>query len=414
MIHTGHELVITAWNSRAKTSMARPYNPDVAVDRKLKVVHIITMLEMGGAQGNTLFTVANLDRSRFEVGLITGPGGILDDEARKIADLDLKFVSTLVRPVQPFKDLAALVEITKILKKAKPDIVHTHSSKAGIIGRLAARIAGVPKVIHSIHGFGFNPYQKFLVRWLYIYLEKLMAGCSDVLIAVAEENIKAGVRLRIGSRQLYRLIRSGVDIQKIKKAASSTDVNALRQELRLSPETRVVLSVGPFKPQKDPIAFVECAAKVVNHVPHVKFLWSGDGELRREVEDRVRELQLENVVQLLGWRKDIPALLRLCDVFILTSLWEGLPRAGVEALIVGKPVVAFDVDGVSEIVRNETNGFVLSPGSDEEFARKLIQLLSDQNLHDRFSEGAVRTIDSSFDIHDMVRQQEELYTQVVG
>jgi glycosyltransferase involved in cell wall biosynthesis len=241
-----------------------------------------------------------------------------------------------------------------------------------------------------------------------------MARFSDVLIAVADENIKAGVRLGIGNPGLYRLIRSGVDIRKIQEAAHATDVNALRRELKLASDTKVVLSVGPFKPQKDPIAYVECAAMVAAQIPNVKFLWSGDGELRAEVEKRVRELQLENVVQLLGWRKDIPALLRICDVFILTSLWEGLPRAAVEALIVGKPVVAFDVDGVSEIVRNGANGFVLSPGNQEEFARKLIQVLSEQNLRDRFSEEAVRTIDSSFDINFMVRQQEQLYMQIAA
>ena len=383
------------------------------LDPKLKVIHIITMLELGGAQGNTLFTVSNLDRNRFRVGLITGPGGILDEEATKIPDLDLKFVPALVRPVHPLKDLSAFIEITRILRKEKPDIVHTHSSKAGIIGRLAAKAAGVPIVIHSVHGFGFNPYQRLLVRRLYIFLEKFMARYTNVLITVAEENIKTGLRCGIGNRELYTLIRSGVDIQKIKRSAAATDLRALRQELKLPEDAKIVLSVGPFKVQKDPIAFVECAARVASQVPAVKFLWSGDGELRADVEKRVRELHLENVIALLGWRKDIPALLRLCDVFILTSLWEGLPRAGVEALIVGKPVVAFAVDGIPEIVRDGQNGFVLPPGNHDEFARKLIQVLIDPNLHKNLSAEAARSIDASFDIHRMVRQQEQLYGETV-
>jgi len=383
------------------------------VDPKLKVIHIITMLELGGAQGNTLFTVTNLDRNRFRVGLITGPGGILDEDAKKIPDLDLRFVPALVRPVRPLKDLSALIEITRILRQEEPDIVHTHSSKAGIIGRLAAKAAGVPIVIHSVHGFGFNPYQHFLVRRLYVFLEKWMARYTTVLITVAEENIKAGLRLGIGNKELYTLIRSGVDIYKIKRSAVATDVKALKRELKLPDDAKIVLSVGPFKVQKDPIAFVECAAKVVSQVPNVKFLWSGDGELRADVEKRIRELHLENVVQLLGWRKDIAALLQLCDVFILTSLWEGLPRAGVEALIVGKPVVAFAVDGIPEIVKDGKNGFVLSPGNHDEFARRLIQVLLDPNLRTKFSAEAARTIDSSFDIHLMVRQQEQLYAESV-
>src|SRR2546426_2299655 len=220
------------------------------------------MLEMGGAQGNTLFTVANLDRNRFQVGLISGPGGILDDEARHIADIDLKFVPTLVRQVHPVKDLLALIALTKILRKEKPDIIHTHSSKAGIVGRFAAKAAGVPVVIHSIHGFGFNPYQKFFVRWLFIFLEKIMAKFTDVLIAVSGQNIKDGLRLGIGSEKLYTLIRSGVDIQKIRQAVNAADSKTVREELRISPGMKVILSAGPFKIQKDPVAFVECAARV--------------------------------------------------------------------------------------------------------------------------------------------------------
>ena len=380
--------------------------------QKIKVVHIITMLEMGGAQGNTLFTVTHLDRNRFDVGLIAGPGGILDEQASSIKDIHLNFVPALGRPVHPIKDFLAFVALTKILRKEKPDIVHTHSSKAGILGRMAAQAAGVPKVIHSIHGFGFNPYQKFPVRWLYIFLEKLMARFSNVLIAVSEQNIATGLRFGIGSEKLYTLIRSGVDVQKIRTAVNGTDAGVLREELKVPSEAKVVLCAGPFKLQKDPVAFVECAAKVARKVPNVRFLWSGDGELRPQVEDKVRELRLENVIKLLGWRNDIPALLKACDIFILTSLWEGLPRAGVEALIAGKPVVAFSVDGVPEIVKDGRNGFVLPPGHHAEFAERVIQLLEDQELYSRFSEEAARTIDSSFDIHYMVRQQEELYERL--
>src|SRR5262245_19428064 len=201
------------------------------LDRKLKVIHIITMLELGGAQGNTLFTVANLDKSKFEVGLITGPGGILDEEARNLTGVRVTFVPPLIRSVHPIKDALALFALTRILRKEKPDIVHTHSSKAGILGRLAAKMAGVPTIIHSIHGFGFNPYQKVLAQSVFVFLEKRMARFTTVLIAVAQENIKAGLRLGIGRPNLYRLIRSGVDIEKIRQNIIATDSEALQKEL---------------------------------------------------------------------------------------------------------------------------------------------------------------------------------------
>ena len=379
----------------------------------IKVIHIITMLEMGGAQGNTLFTVAHLDRNKFQVGLISGPGGILDDEAGRIGGVDLKFVPPLVRSIHPIKDLFALAALTKVLRRERPDIIHTHSSKAGILGRMAATAAGVPGIIHSIHGFGFNPYQKPYVRWLFVFLERVMAKFTHVLIAVSEENIATGLRLGIGSESLYTLIRSGVDIQNIKRAAAASDAADLKRKLDIPRDARIILSAGPFKLQKDPIAFVECAAKVARQVPNVRFLWSGDGELRTRVEKKIGELRLDGVVKLLGWREDVPALLNLCDVFVLTSLWEGLPRAAVEALIAGKPVVAFSVDGLPEIVKDGRNGFLLSPGNHEAFAAQVIRLLKDQELYQRFSAEAAHTIDSSFDIHFMVRQQEQLYDRLV-
>ena len=379
---------------------------------KTKVIHIITMLEMGGAQSNTLFTVEHLDRDKFEVGLISGPGGILDDSARKIKNLKLEFVSNLVRPISPFKDFLCLLNLIKILKREKPDIVHTHSSKAGILGRLAARAAQVPLIIHSIHGFGFNPYQKFFVRWLFIFLEKFIAKFTHVLIAVSQENIEQGLRLRIGGggqREQYVLIRSGVDIESIRSQAQAADLPALRKSFNISANAPVVLSAGPFKLQKDPVSFIEMAGRVLQEVPNAVFLWSGDGELRPQVEAKIRSLKIENSLRLLGWRQDIPTLLALCDVFVLTSLWEGLPRAAVEALILGKPVAAFAVDGIPEVVREGENGFLLKSGDLEGLSQKIALLLKDAALRKRLGESALKTINNSFDIHSMVKSQEKVY-----
>ncbi|OGR89261.1 MAG: hypothetical protein A3A86_01990 [Elusimicrobia bacterium RIFCSPLOWO2_01_FULL_60_11] len=381
--------------------------------KKAKVIHIITMLELGGAQGNTLFTVEHLDLEKFDVGLISGPGGIQDDAARKIENIKLEFVPNLVRPISPIKDFLCLLELTKILKREAPDIVHTHSSKAGILGRLAARSAKVPVIIHSIHGFGFNPYQNFLIRWLFITLEIFIAKFTDILVAVSQENIEQGLRLGIGRREQYVLIRSGVDIGTIQTSARATDLSALRKELGIADGTKVVFSAGPFKLQKDPVAFVEVAERVLKTVPQTVFIWSGDGELRPQVEAKIRSLGIGASVKLLGWRKDVPALMALCDIFVLTSLWEGLPRSAVEALILAKPVVAYAVDGVPEIVKDQENGFLIRPGDKGGFAAKLSMLLKDPGLRGRLSASAVKSIDSTFDIRGMVKAQEGLYSKTL-
>lgn len=381
---------------------------------KPKVTHVITMLELGGAQGNTLFTVEHLSREKFDVGLISGPGGIQDPKAKQIKNLDLRFVPSLVRPVRPWKDLACYFDLKRLFKEKKPDIVHTHSSKAGILGRLAARSAGVPIIIHSIHGFGFNPYQKFYVRWLFVFLEKIIAPFTTTLIAVAQSNIDEGIKLGIGEREQYVLIRSGVDIQKIRERANQAGREALRRELGIEFHQKMILSIGPFKFQKDPVAFVEIAAHVRKQIPEAVFVWSGDGELRPQVEKRMEELGIKGGVKILGWRRDIPELLAACDIFVLTSLWEGLPRSGVEALIAGKPVVAFAVDGVPEIIQEGKNGFILKPGDKEGFARRLIETLKDGALAERLAQAAAQSIDASFDIHGMVRSQEALYDKLLA
>src|SRR3989344_6523179 len=235
--------------------------------KKLKVAHVITLLEMGGAQGNTLFTVTRLDRKDFDVLLIAGKGGVLDDQARAIPRLKTYFLPNLIRSIHPLKDFLCLLDLRRILKEEKPDIVHTHSSKAGILGRIAAKLAGTPVIIHSIHGFGFNPYQKFFTRRLFIILEKWIAKFTHCLIAVSEENIRQGLSLGIGEKSRYTLIRSGVDIQDIRRRTETSDAKALRKSLAIPEDEKIVLSIGPFKLQKDPVAFVECAARVLKEFP---------------------------------------------------------------------------------------------------------------------------------------------------
>ncbi|OGR83539.1 MAG: hypothetical protein A2901_08725 [Elusimicrobia bacterium RIFCSPLOWO2_01_FULL_54_10] len=272
----------------------------------------------------------------------------------------------------------------------------------------------MPVIIHSIHGFGFNPYQNFFIRNLFKFLEKWIAKFTDVLIAVSQNNIEEGLKLGIGRRERYELIRSGVDIEKMRNAARQADAGKLRRELKIPEKSKIVLSIGPFKLQKDPVAFVHVAAKALKKIPDACFLWSGDGELRTDVETAIKNLNVTDSVKLLGWRDDIPSLLSLCNIFALTSLWEGLPRAGVEALIAGRPVVAFAVDGVPEIVQEGKNGFLLKPGDQEGFAERIIKILADSGLEQQLRENAGKTIDASFDIRGMVRAQETLYDKILA
>lgn len=383
--------------------------------RKLKVAHIITMLELGGAQGNTLYTVRHLDRTKFDVLLICGKGGILDEEARSIKDIKLYFVPTLIRHINPLYDILAFFHLFFILLKERPTIVHTHSSKAGILGRLSAWLSRRPLILHTFHGFGFNPYQRPFVRRTFILAEKLAAVVTTKFIAVSKDNIYTAVKLGIKSEKDYILIRSGIEMEKFMNVA--VDVNEYRRALEIDDDDKVVVTVGPFKKQKNLGDYIEVASIVSSRMRNVKlkFLLIGDGVLREMLEKKVKLLNLEEVVKFLSWRRDVPQIFKLSTLFVLTSLWEGLPRAAVEALVSGLPVVAYDVDGLRDIIINGVNGYRVKVRDKEALAEKIVELLTDKNKYMEMCENAKRSINyEEFDIRSMVRQQEKLYLQLVN
>ncbi len=184
---------------------------------RVPVAHMITQLELGGAQQNTLFTVSHLDPARFRPVLITGEPGLLDEEARALPGVEFHQVRSLMRPIRPLADLRALWSLTALLRRLKPAIVHTHSSKAGILGRWAARLAGIPIIIHSIHGYGFTRYQHPLLRQLLIELERATGRFTTRFFAVSEANRRLGIELGIFSAEQCAVVRSGVDLQALRQ-----------------------------------------------------------------------------------------------------------------------------------------------------------------------------------------------------
>ncbi len=386
----------------------------VRMSTPVPVVHVITRLELGGAQLNTLHTVARLDRARFAPQLVCGPGGMLDDEARALTDVPLHFVPSLVRPVHPFKDRAAAAAIADLLAaqaRRGPVIVHTHSSKAGVIGRWASKAAGAGPVVHSIHGFGFDALGGSLSRRAALFMERRLAARTDAFISVSRFHVEEGRRLGLLGDRPAHVIRSGIDLADFGRA------DALRADTRAAlgygPEEPVVGMVGNFKPQKNPLEFVEIAARVAAARPATRFFFAGDGELRAEVEARASALGLSDTLTLLGWRRDVPALLGALDVSVLTSRWEGLPRVAPQAMAAGRPIVATAIDGTPEAVVDGRNGFLYPPGDVALATDRIVQLLDDRDLRRRFA-AAGRAAVTEWDQDEMVRRQEALYTGLLA
>ncbi|HEX9190817.1 MAG TPA: glycosyltransferase, partial [Candidatus Deferrimicrobiaceae bacterium] len=289
-----------------------------------------------------------------------------------------------------------------------PLVVHTHSSKAGILGRAAARAAGADAIVHSIHGFGFHDGQSARVRSLYVGLERLAAKWTDAFVAVSEENIRTGEREGIFTGSRCRLIRSGFDTARFLGASRETG----RRILGVGEGDPVVGTVAVFKPQKAPLDFVAAAARVASEIPRARFVMVGDGELRAESERAVAAAGLEGRFSFLGWREEVPELIAACDVFLLTSRWEGLPKVVPQALIAGVPVVATAVDGTKEIVDHGIDGLLVAPGDVKALARGVADILSGRVRLD-----AVRKRDRlvrEFDQGGMVRAQERLYAEILA
>ena len=375
---------------------------------KIKIAVIITKLELGGAQKVAISICEKLDKTKFETVLICGCGGILDEETKR--KVRVIFVKDLVRQINPIKDLKALFKIYKILKQEKPDVVHTHSSKAGITGRVAAKLAGIKNIIHTIHGFSFNDTQSFFKRNLFIFLEKFCAKLSSKLIPVSTENIKKGMENNIGKKEQYHYIRLGVDINNFK---NFNQIPSLKKELKIDNNDILVTTIGPFKPQKNLHDFIKIARNISKKHTNFKFVIVGDGILRPAFEKLIKDYDISKNIFLIGWRRDISNILNSTDIFVMTSLWEGLPISTIEAMCCKLAPVVNDVDGQREIVKNNITGFLIKPHDTDSSEEKILLLANNENLRLTMGQAAQDTIDETFSIDYMVKQHEELYIKVI-
>jgi glycosyltransferase involved in cell wall biosynthesis len=375
----------------------------------IKVLHIITRLEFGGAQSNTLHTITHLDKALFDARLAAGPGGMLD---AKVPPGSVTFVPRLVRSIRPVNDLLAVFALRDLIRKERPLIVHTHSSKAGITGRLAARLAGVPVIIHTFHGFGFHERQNPLKKRFFILLEKLCASFCDALIFVSKANMDYARGLALGEAEKYVLIRSGIPLGHY-PAFPRTEAGYKRRELGIPEEAVLIVSLGNFKPQKNPGHFIAAAGRLAGARKNAVFMLIGGGEGLEAARARAKADGLERRLLFPGWREDSAGILAAADIFALTSLWEGLPKSLVEAVKTGLPSVCYRTDGVSDILRDGRNGYAVEPGDLDTFCARLGELIENPARRAEMAAGAAATDLSEFDIDRMVRSQETLYLDLL-
>lgn len=379
---------------------------------KIRVAHIITRLCRGGAQENTFHTVRLHDRDRYEVDLIcgtnTGEEGSLEEDV-EAAGIQLVREPNLVREVHPVKDYRSLRGLTSLLRRGSYDIVHTHTSKAGFLGRLAAKYAKTPIVVHTPHGNIFDGYFSRAQTTLYIALEKAAAKWTDKIIELTDGGIESYLQRNIGQRDQYATIFSGIDLSHY--GNSDTDRKEFRNELGIDDDTLLVGGVGRLEPVKGFRYLVEAALDFTGRSEPITFVHAGTGSLENELHALAEPLG--DRFRFLGLRNDIPRVMAGLDVLVVPSLNEGMGRVVLEAGAAGTPVIGSDVGGIPEVVLDERTGLVVSPRDPSALVAAIERVVTDPVLLARIGENAHNFVVPDFCLENMVQHIESLYESLI-
>ena len=383
----------------------------------MKVVHFITRLIIGGAQENTLLTVEDQHHDfGDEVTLITGPGlgpeGSLEERAGQ-GGFDVRIIPELRRSIHPERDWRSYRTLLKMLREINPQNLHTHSSKAGIMGRAAAAKLGIP-VVHTIHGASFHYGQNPLLQRTYIALEKWAARRCDTFISVCDAMTEHYVNAGIATPDKFVTIYSGMQVEPFLQPSRNPEV--IRKELGLKPEHVVIGKIARLFQLKGHEYVIRAAAEVVAEHPHVRFLFVGDGILRGQFETQIAEAGLTDHFVLSGLvpPSKVPDMIHAMDIVVHTSLWEGLARVLPQGLIAGKPVVSYDVDGAREIVIPGETGYLLPPKSVQELTNALMELVGDRTLRQRLGQTGRDRFTEQFRHQTMTRRIRDVYVSLIG
>ncbi len=383
----------------------------------MKTVHIITRLILGGAQENTLLTVEDQHRDWHDpVTLITGPGlgpeGSLIQRADR-GGLDLRVIPEFRRNIHPWRDWVSYRKLIRLLREIKPDIVHTHSSKAGILGRAAAYKLGIP-CVHTIHGPSFFPGQSPLANHVYRWLETWAARRCDKLISVCDAMTDQYVAAGVAPRDKFVTVYSGMEVdQFLNPPRSRADV---RRELGFTDEQIVVGKVARLFHLKGHDDVIAAAERAVTQNSHLRFLFVGDGLLKEELQQRIARAGLSSYFAFTGLvpPERVPELIHAMDIVVHTSLREGLARVLPQGLIAGKPVISYDIDGAREVVIPEQTGYLLPPRDIDGLVHAILSLASEPARRARDGEAGRALCDSRVRHQFMTQRLREIYTEVIA
>lgn len=391
----------------------------------MKVVHIITRLILGGAQENTLITCRLLAQRGHDVTLITGPAigpeGELFEKT-KDESYEVIVVDEMIRAIHPFKDLIAYRKIKKHLKNLQPDIVHTHSAKAGVLGRYAANkirrtqnAEHRTKIVHTIHGLAFHPYQSNLLNLFYVAVEKAATKHTDSFVSVADAMTKQSLDAGIGSPNKFVTAYSAVDEEAFLSQLPEEQLTEFRVNYGISKDAVVLATVARLFELKGHDYIIESAKELSKRFDKAIWLFVGDGNLSDYYRDQVTKLGLAHCIKFTGLLppSQIPLALQASDILVHCSLREGLARAIPQAMLCGKPAVAFDLDGSPEVV-SENTGRLIEPQNVEQLIKACAELIGGKELRQRLGSSARESVKEKFAPDTMVNVIEGVYERLLS
>jgi glycosyltransferase involved in cell wall biosynthesis len=387
-----------------------------SADEKIKILRVIARLNIGGPAIHVVNLAAGQDPDRFEQLLVVGSenpgeGSMMDYALSKgVKPLVIPEIVTAFRLTT--RDLKALVKLYLLIRRHRPHIVHTHTAKAGFLGRLAARLAGVPIILHTYHGHVLHGYFGRAKSWLLCLMEKVLARFTDRLVTVSEQVKRELIAYGIGKPEQITVIPLGLDLEPFLN--SHIERGQFRQELALNNDARLVGIVGRIFPIKNHFLFLEAAARVATREAAVRFVIVGDGVLRSALEQQAQALGIADRVLFTGWRRDLPCIYADLDVLVVSSDNEGTPVSAIEAMAAGCPVVATHVGGLPDLVTDGETGYLVPPRNPEGLANAVLCLLRDSETARRIAQNARAMVREHFSLQRLIADEEYLYRQLLA
>jgi len=377
--------------------------------KKIKILHIQVLPIMSGVQKAMIDILERLDRRKYDINILCNAQGDLTEVAAKL-NINFIILPELRREINPFFDIITFIKLFRLIKVNHFVLVHTHSSKSGFVGRLAARAAGVKCIVHTVQGFAFHEYSSKLVIFIIGLMEKIAGIITDRIIFVNHHDRVVAAQMNLAPTHKMVTIPNGIDLSVFNHQKKMIDSKKL---IGFEKNGSVVGMVARLWEQKFPQDFIRAIPAIVQERPDTKFLVIGDGHLKNEMKQLSHELKISNNVLFLGWRKDVQDLLKILDVFVLTSLWEGLSVSILEAMASGKPVVTTNIKGNKELVIDGETGFLVPPKKPEQISEKVLTLLRNRTLAQKMGLKGYQRVKKYFNIQDTVDKINQEYVTLL-